>query len=290
MEFRELQYFLTVVREGTISGAAHALHVAQPSLSRQMRELEEQLGKTLFVRGNRKIALTEEGMILEKRAEEIVRLMQMTEHEIENAGDELAGDVYIGAAETNAVHFLTRAAASVQREHPNVCFHISSGDTTDTMFQLEHGLIDFALLFSTEGSEKYHAIRLPISDRMVALMKRDHPLSRKETVSLQADLCHEPLIISRLAKDAVPRMSGERALNIAGTYNLAYNASIMVEDGMGIAICFDGIVDTGDGSALRAVPITDVAAGIHPTVIWRKYQMMSRPAAAFAEKLSGMVQ
>lgn len=182
MEIRELEYFLAVVREGTISAAAQSLHVAQPSLSRQMRELERKIGKKLFVRGNRSITLTEEGRILEKRANEILMLLRKTKNEIRSSQNELSGDIYIGAAETKAVRFITRAAASLRSNSPNVRFHIASGDTNDTLFQLEHGLIDFALLFAPADEKKYHSIWFPVSDRWVAVMRKDHPLATR-TVS-----------------------------------------------------------------------------------------------------------
>lgn len=285
MEFRELQFFLAVAQEGTISGAAQALHVAQPSLSRQMRELEEHLGKTLFIRGNRKIILTEEGLILQRRANEIIQLMQKTEHEIINTGKDMSGDIYIGAAETYAVHYLTQAAVALRKSHPNIYFHISSGDTNDSMYQLEQGLIDFALLFYPPDIEKYNHIQLPISDSMVALMRKEHPLARKEGISFRRDLVTEPLIISRLARDTAVHGIEISSLNIVGTYNLAYNASIMVEDGLGIALCFDSIVNINNRSDLCAVPITDMDTVIHPVIIWKKYQAMTHAAKAYIEIL-----
>ena len=127
MDIRTMQYYLAVVREGTISAAAQALHVAQPSLSRQMKELEDELGVTLLVRGNRKITLTEEGMVLRKRAEEMVRLMQMTEEEISQIKNHISGSVRIGAGESWSFHYLSRAAASIAKEHPDIRFHITSG-------------------------------------------------------------------------------------------------------------------------------------------------------------------
>ena len=148
MDIRTMQYYLAVVREGTISAAAEALHVAQPSLSRQMKELEEELGAPLFERGNRKITLTEEGMILRKRAEEMVRLMQMTEEEISQVKNHISGSVRIGAGESISFHYLSRAAARLFEEHPDIRFHITSGDTQDLMDELNNGLIDFAVIFT----------------------------------------------------------------------------------------------------------------------------------------------
>ena len=148
MDIRTMEYYLAVVREGTISAAAEALHVAQPSLSRQMKELETELDTALFIRGNRKITLTEEGMILRKRAEEMVRLMQMTEEEISQVKNNVTGTVRIGAGESHAFHFLSKAAGEISDDYPDIKFHVTSGDTEDLMDELNNGLIDFALIFS----------------------------------------------------------------------------------------------------------------------------------------------
>lgn len=287
MEFRELQYFLAVVEEGTISGAAEALHVAQPSLSRQMRELEEKIGKTLFIRGNRKISLTEEGMILRKRAGEMLRLMERTEQEIANTDRHMAGNIYIGAAETDAVHYITKAAGVLHNSYPDIHFHIASGDTNDTLFQLDQGLIDFALLFYPSDSEKYHTIVLPASDRWGALMKNDHPLAGRSTVSFRKDLIREALIMSRLVRGQLLPGIDTGDLNIVATYNLAYNASLMVEDGLGIAVCFDSIINVNNkhNDNLVFVPINDMSIDIHPAFIWKKYQVLSRTSKAFIEEL-----
>lgn len=291
MEFRELQYFLAVVEEGTISGAAEALHVAQPSLSRQMRELEEKIGKTLFIRGNRKITLTEEGMILRKRAGEVLRLMEKTEQELANTDSDIAGDIYIGAAETDAVHFITRAAGTLHKSYPGIHFHIASGDTNDTLFQLDQGLIDFALLFYLSDPEKYNMIALPVSDKWGALMKDDHPLAGRSSVSFRKDLIREPLIMSRLVRGQLFPGVDTGDLNIVATYNLAYNASLMVEDGLGIAVCFDSIVNVNSkhNNDLVFVPINDMNIDIHPALIWKKYQVLSRTSKAFIEELQAIL-
>ena len=141
MDIRLMQYYLAVVREGNISAAAEALHVSQPALSRQMKDLEDELGVTLFQRGSRRITLTEEGMILRKRAEEMLRLMQLTEAELTQARDTVTGEIHIGAGESHAFHFLSRAAGQLMREHPGVRVHVVSGDTEDLMDQLNNGLL-----------------------------------------------------------------------------------------------------------------------------------------------------
>ena len=198
MDIRTMQYYLAVVREGTISAAAQALHVAQPSLSRQMKELEEELGVTLFARGNRKITLTEEGMVLRKRAEEMVRLMQMTEEEISQIKNHISGSVRIGAGESWSFHYLSRAAASIAAEHPDIRFHITSGDTQDLMDELNNGLIDFAVIFTNVDHTLYQSIELPAEDSFGLLMPKDCPLAEKSEIRL-SDLKGLPVIISRAA-------------------------------------------------------------------------------------------
>ncbi|MBQ9327483.1 MAG: LysR family transcriptional regulator [Solobacterium sp.] len=287
MELRTMQYYLAVVREGTISAAAQSLHIAQPSLSRSMKELEEELGTALFVRGNRRITLTEEGMIFRKRAEEMIRLMRLTEEEISHAERNIYGSVRIGAGESLSFHYLSRAAASLAKEHPDIHFHIISGDTEDLMDELNNGLIDFAVIFTDVDHTIYQAIELPLEDHFVLLMPKDCPLSDKKEIHI-SDLTGLPVIVSRAA---VPYFSGSEelsALNVAATYNLIYNASLLVEDGLGYAICFDGLINTTGDSPLCVRPIaTQIkAAG---TLIWKKYQVFSPAVQMFIDRIRDTV-
>ena len=196
MEFRVLQYFLAVAREESISGAAEFLHLSQPTLSRQLKDLEDELGKQLFIRGNRKITLTEEGMLLRKRAEEIVELMKKTEEEIAFADEAIAGNIYIGAGETEAVRFLVSAQSALQKEYPQVCFHIQSGDKITILEWLDKGLIDFGLIIGSVNTAKYDVLEVPFKDVYGVLMRRDAPLTMKEFIEPE-DLWDKPLIISR---------------------------------------------------------------------------------------------
>lgn len=175
MELRVLQYFLAAAREQSVSGAAAYLHLSQPTLSRQLRELEEELGKQLFIRGNRKITLTEEGMILRKRAEEIMNLVRKTEQEITLADEAVAGDIYIGAGETDAIRSIVRAAQQLQEKYLGVRIHISSGDAADVTEALDKGLIDFGILFDPKDLSKYNYLKIPEKDTWGVLMRRDAP-------------------------------------------------------------------------------------------------------------------
>ncbi len=303
MDIRTMQYYLAVVREGTISGAAESLHVAQPSLSRQMKELEEDLGVSLFERGNRRITLTEEGMILRRRAEEMLRLMQLTEAELTQAKDRITGEVNIGAGESHAFHFLSSVAAQIAQEHPEVrfhvvsgdtrdlmeqlnnglldCFHVVSGDTRDLMEQLNNGLLDFALIFSEVDRSQYHSLTLPQEDRFGVLMRRDSELAERNVITL-ADLEDKPLIISRASGEMIHGLMG-RQPHIAATYNLIYNASLLVEDGLGYALGFDKLINV-DGDSLCFRPLSPAVA-VTGTLIWKRYQVLSPAVRLFAETL-----
>lgn len=287
MEIRTMQYYLAVVREGTISAAAQALHVAQPSLSRQMKELEEELGVTLFERGNRRIILTEEGMVLRRRAEEMVRLMQLTEDEILQVKKHISGTVRIGAGESCSFHYLSRTASALAKEYPDIRFQITSGDTRDLMDELNNGLIDFAVIFTEVDHSRYQSIELPEKDFFGLLMPKDCELAKKSVLRM-SDLKGLPILISRSSE---PYFAGSRkmsGLNIIATYNLIFNASLMVEDGVGYALCFDKLINTTGESLLCFRPISPPIefAG---TLIWKKYQVFSPAVQLFVDRIQKMI-
>ena len=283
MDIRTMQYYLAVVREGTISAAAKALHVSQPSLSRQMKELEEELGAALFVRGNRRITLTEEGMVLRKRAEEMVHLMKMTEDEIAQIKNHISGSVRIGAGESWSVHYLSRTAASLAKEHPDIRFHITSGDTQDLMDELDNGLIDFAVIFTDVDHTLYQSIKLPVEDSFGLLMPKHCPLAERKAIHL-SDLKGLPVIVSRAASPYFAGSDELSSLNVIATYNLVYNASLLVEDGLGYAICFDNLINTTGDSPLCLRPIIPKIknAGY---LIWKKYQTFSPAVQMFIDRI-----
>ena len=283
MDIRTMQYFLAVIREGTISAAAQALHVAQPSLSRQMRELEEELGTTLFVRGNRKITLTEEGMVLRKRAEEMVRLMQITEEEITQVKNRVTGSVRIGAGESQAFHYLAHAASALSEEYPEIRFHVTSGDTQDLMDELDNGLIDFALIFTEPDHKLYQSIALPEEDTFGVLMPADCELAQKEQLHI-SDLKGKPVLISRASESYLTGSDILSGLHVTGTYNLIFNASLMVEDGMGYALCFDRLINTTGNSPLTFRPLFP-KLHVAGTIIWKKYQVFPPAVQMFINKM-----
>lgn len=283
MDIRTMQYYLAVVREGTISAAAEALHVAQPSLSRQMKDLEEELGVSLFERGNRKITLTEEGMVLRKRAEEMVRLMQMTEEEISSIKNHISGSVRIGAGESISFHYLSRAAASLAEEHPDIRFHITSGDTQDLMDELQNGLIDFAVIFTDVDHTLYQSLPLPAEDSFGVLMPKDSPLAEKDVIHW-SDLKGLPVIVSRASLPYFTGAGDLSSLNIVATYNLIFNASLLVEDGLGYAICFDRLINTTGDSTLCVRPLVPQIRNAG-NLIWKKYLIFSPAVQLFIDRV-----
>lgn len=287
MELRVLQYFLAVARENSISGAAEFLHLSQPTLSRQLKELEEELGKQLFIRGNRKITLTEEGMILRKRAEEVIELIQKAEDEIAASDDMLAGDILIGAGETDGNRFLIKAMNAIQQDHPLVHFHIISGDKAIITEAIDRGSIDFGIVFGNIDFTKYDSIPIPYEDIWGVLMRRDAPLAEKNMITAE-DLMDKPLIISRQAFKNLEFKNffhcEQEKLNIAATYSLLFNGSLMVDEGMGYAICFDKLINVSGDSNLCFRPLKPQIKN-HMSIIWKKYQIFSKPAQKFLQRL-----
>lgn len=287
MDIRVLQYFLAVAREESITAAAEILHMTQPPLSRQLKDLEEELGKQLFIRGNRKVTLTEEGLLLRKRAEEMLELMEKTKSEIRTANDNITGDIYIGASETDGVRIIARTIEKLQKIHPGICFHIYSGHAEDITDRLDRGLLDFGIFIEPADMEKYEFIKLPATDIWGILMRKDSPLAAKETIKFQ-DLQDLPIIISNQAmvKNEIAGWSGGEfgKLNIVASYNLLYNASLMVEEHVGYALGLDKIIKTSHDDPLCFRPLEPrLEVGIN--VGWKKYQIFTKAAQAFINHL-----
>ena len=243
MELRTLHYFLTVAREQSISAAAESLHISQPALSTQMKAMEEELGKQLLIRGtkgSRRVVLTDEGMILRRRAEEILSLVQKAEEEIAHSDETIVGDVVIGAGETDNIRLLARVAKGLQMQYPDIHYHITSGNAEYVLEYLDKGLIDFGLLFREPSQKKYEWLTLPAGDIWGVLMRRDAPLAQKAAVC-PGDLWELPLIISHQKGDdrrLAQWMGREIAeLNVVAPYNLEFNASLLVDEGLGYALC-----------------------------------------------------
>lgn len=285
MDIRVLQYFLAVAREESITKAAESLNMTQPPLSRQLKDLEEELGKQLLVRG-KKITLTEDGMLLRKRAEELVGLMEKTKAELTSSDEGIAGDVHIGCGETEGISFLAKTAQDLQKKYPLVHFHIYSGDGTLVKEKLDKGLIDFGLLVGSDVSD-YDYIELPIKDTWGVLMHKDAPLAEKESICPE-DLWEEPLIIShqngpRGAEFAWLKRDISQ-LNIAATYDLLYNAAQFAKRRFGYVIALDKIINTTGDSELCFRPLAPTLEA-ELFFVWKKYQVHSRAASAFLNQM-----
>lgn len=286
MELRVLQYFLAIAREQSIIRAAQSLHLSQPTLSTQIKNLEEELGKQLLIRGSkgtRKVTLTEEGMILRKRAEEILDLVKKTENEITCNEDIIIGDIYIGAGETDAIRLLAKAAKKLKHLYPGIHYHISSGNANYVMEQLDKGLLDFGIVFGTIDLTRYNALKIPVKDKWGVLMRTDSILVQKESISPK-DLWDKPLILSQqedregILSQWMKRQTSK--LNIIATYNLIFNASLLVDEGLGYAICLDKIINTTGNSNLCFRPLAPKLED-EISIIWKKYQIFSKPAEKF---------
>ena len=293
MEIRALENFLAVAREQNITAAAESLHISQPALSTQLKSMETELGKQLLIRGvkgSRKVILTEEGMILRKRAEEILSLMRRTEEEIAGSNETIAGNVFIGTGETEIVRLFARIAKKLQQKYPDIRYHISSGNAEHVLEYLDKGLIDFGLLFTEIDTQKYEAIPVPIKDTWGVLMRKDSPLAQKETICPK-DLWDKPLIVSHQKGDDayLNQWLGreESELNIVATYNLVFNASLLVDEGLGYALCYDKLVNT-HGSNLCFRPFSP-RLDAYGFIVWKKYQVFSKAAAVFLDCLRDLL-
>lgn len=294
MEFRLLEYFLAVAREQNITAAAESLHISQPALSTQLKALETELGKQLLIRGvkgSRKVVLTEEGMILRKRAEEMISLMHRTEEEITGSDENIAGNVFIGAGETETVRLFAQVAKKLQQRYPDIRYHISSGNAEHVLEYLDKGLIDFGLLFKEIDPQKYEAIPISVKDTWGVLMRKDSPLAEKETICPE-DLWDKPLIVSHQKGDDsylnqwLQRKESE--LHIVATYNLLFNASLLVEEGLGYALCFDKLINTRESSlCFRPLSPRLEARGF---IVWKKYQVFSKAVNLFLQSLRELLE
>ena len=289
MEIRVLRYFLAVAREGTITGAAHFLHVTQPTLSRQLMDLEEELGQKLFIRSNSTITLTPEGMLFRKRAEEIMEMVYKTESEFSAMGESVAGDVFIGGGETDAMKLIAEVIREIHGEYPDIRFHLYSGNAEDVTERLDKGMLDFGILIQPVNIAKYDGVKLPAKDVWGVVMRNDHPLAGKSSVTC-ADLRNQPLLCSRqvVKENSVKNPCIEwfgtdwNKLNIVATYNLIFNAALMVEAGIGCAIAIDKLLNVTEHSNLCFRPLEPrLESGLN--IVWKKYQVFSAASQVFLE-------
>lgn len=290
MEIRVLRYFLTVAREGNITAAANYLHLTQPTLSRQIKDLEDELGQQLLIRKSRRVILTPEGMLLRKRAEEIISMVDKTEAEFSSMDNTISGDIYIGGGETQAIKLIANIMKELSNEYPGIRYHLYSGNAPDVTDRLDKGLLDFGLLIQPADLTKYDYLNLPEKDSWGVIMRQDSPLAEKEYIEKE-DLLKLPLICSRQVVqlkgygNQFAEWFGEdyKKLNIVTTFNLIYNATIMVETGMGYAITIDKLINTKDSSLCFRPLKPKLESRLN--IIWKKYQVFSPAAELFLQRL-----
>ena len=286
MELRVLKYFLAVAREQNITAAAESLHVTQPTLSKQLMDLETELGCKLFERGKRKITLTEEGVFLRQRAQEIVDLAEKTEAAFVSTHETVTGDVYIGCGETQGMRGIIKIMKLMQETHPDVRFHLYSGNDEDVSERLETGLVDFGLFVGSTRLEKYDYIKLPVHDVWGLLLRKDDPLAKQEGIRPK-DLENVPLLCSRqaLAHNEFSGWLGKdfSKLRIRSTHNLLFNASLMVEEGLGCALAIVGRVNTAD----RNLTFRPFEPAVKADLVFarKKYRVLSKAAELFLQYL-----
>lgn len=290
MDIRVLRYFLAVAREGNISRAAKALHMTQPTLSRQLIDFENDLGVQLFVRGKRQIILTDEGALLQKRAEEITELVDKTENDLRRERGVVAGAISIGGGETHAMQTIARIACDIQRDYPDVKFDLYSGNADDVIDRLDKGLIDFGVLVGPADVTKYESLSLPGNDIWGVLMPRDCMLSKSASITPD-QLVGLPLIGSRqsFVDNEMADWFGKDfdKLTTVATYNLLYNASLLVNEGLGYALCLDKVINT-QGTELVFRPL-EPSLEASLVIVWKRHQVFSRAAALFMENVVNYV-
>lgn len=282
MELRVLRYFLMVAREENITKSAELLHITQPTLSRQLAQLEEELGIKLFKRGQHSITLTEDGMLLKRRAQEIIELTERTEKELSNVTENLSGEVAIGSGETKSVHVLARIMANFRKEHPDVSFHMYSSVANDIKERMEKGFLDIGLLTEPVDVSKYDFIRMPEKEKWGVLVRKDSLLAMKGVICPK-DLVGIPIIISKrqLVQNELASWFGEYydQMEIASTYNLAYNAAIMVENNVGVALCFHFENRFENLVFCPLSPQLETGS----VLVWKKYHGFSTTTKAFIQ-------
>lgn len=287
MDTRLLEYFLAIAEEGNMTRAAENLHVTQPTLSKQLKKLEETLGVELFERTTRRMILTESGLKLRDRARVILELMGKTFTDIQNNEEEIHGTVKMSVAESEAFRELVKIFKIVHKKYPAIKFDIHSGDATDVVDRLDEGTIDFGLFVGMPSLEKYHTLKLPAEDRWGVLCRKDDSLVAEEAVTAEM-LSNQPLIVSRqsLAGNELSGWLGYPLAdaNIVGTYSLINNAVIMAEEGFGYVLCLDRLANTTETSQLAFLPLSPImTAPLH--LVWRKSHHFSAAAEFFLEEV-----
>ena len=286
MEIRTLRYFLAVAREENMTRAAETLHVTQPTLSKALKALEDELGKKLFTRHSFSIKLTDEGILLRNRAEDLVSMADRIEREFITLDDITGGDLYFGLAESYQIRYLAREIHTFKQTFPNLRYHITSGDTEQVIEKLDKGLLDFIVLAESPDADKYESLIFPESEIWGLVMPEDDPLAKKKVIRVD-DLIGLPLFCSEQSwKNDIPRWAGTKMdqLHLEGSFRLAYNGSMFTKEHLGYLLTFDKLVDTSSGSGLVFRPLSPrLETSLY--LVWKKYQTFSPIAERFLAQL-----
>lgn len=290
MELRLLRYFLAVAQEGSMTAAAEKLNLTQPTLSRQLKDLEQELGQRLFVRSSHNLRLTSEGQRLQQRAEEIIDLVHKTKAEFKKDCKHISGQIYIGSGETQAMSIIAEVMESLKVDYPDICYHLYSGNATDVTERLDKGLLDFGILIQPTNLSKYESLPLPYQDVWGVIMPQDSPLAQKSAIN-KNDLQGLPLICSRqiLAKNPETnnflRWFGVdfEKQKIIATYNLVFNAAILAQKGLGYVITLDKLVDSNIGKICFRPLTPSLTANLN--IVWKKNHFFSPAAQIFLNAL-----
>ena len=287
IETRLLQYFLAIAEEQSITRAAEYLHITQPTLSKQMMDLEASLGKQLLIRGKRKVTLTEDGAYLRNRAKEILSLMEKTEASFRENEQVINGDVYIGCGELHSLYPIIQMMKEVQGEYPDIRFHFFSGNADAVTERLDKGLLDMGFLLEPEIDTRYEYLKLPYQERFGVLMRKDSAFADRESITPK-ELSDLPLILPSQTYNS-SRMQAQfaeyfPAPHVVATYNLIYNAGLMVEAGMGYALCIDELINTTGDHPLTFVPVEPVVRS-NVYLFTKKFQTFSKATKLFLDRV-----
>ena len=290
MELKTLKYFVMIVREQNISKAAERLYLTQPTLTKQMQELENELGAKLFERGKRKITLTEDGLFLYKKAQEIIDLETITKNSFQNKDKKINGEISIACGETYAMNYLLEIYKKIHRANPLITISLFSGNDEDVREKLNNGLAEFALFIGLTNLDNYNFIKLPLIETRGLLMNKNSQLAKKETIKSE-DLSNLPLLISRQVYRA-NELSGWlnkdlSKLNIIGTYNLLYNASLMVKEDSVYAITIDKLLKDDNKVVFKKFE-PELTSNIY--FAWKKYQVLSKAGQLFLDELNKKIE
>ena len=286
MEIRTLRYFLAVAREENMSRAAEMLHVTQPTLSKALKALEDEFGKKLFTRHSFSISLTEEGVLLRDRAEDLISMANRIERDFLSLDDITGGDIYFGLAESYQMRYLAREIRSFKAVYPNLRYHITSGDTEQVTEKLDKGLLDFAVICEPPNERKYDYVLFPEADHFGAVMPEDSPLAKKGCITA-GDLAGLPLFCSEQSWENDIRPWAKEQFSrfrLEGSFRLAYNGSLFAREGLGVLLTLEHLVDTSPGSGLVFRPLSP-ALELRLYLIWSRYQTFTPIAERFLHQV-----